>query len=334
MTRTTRILLTILLTLLGVWWWTYDADEVRAGEPGWQRLPRETGSLVGHLAVDEDIPADALSVEFEYWVPAADLHLRWPLEVQEDGGFEMHDLPAGVARLRVRAGATVLAERADLAVVVDGVTQADFDVRGLVHAFEFRIVDAGGEPVAEAAVGWRPSAPEEEAPPYAQWILARRGEATIYEGTPIVDLLVLPRGAGVEELLGVSFGRTVILPEAWAARVALPAEVDPEVDGTTFEISVRREGNDERIARPTSTGGVYFDTLDAVPVDGGEAWLELPDPGPWRLGWRAFLGDERLDLGRGDELVTLVHGDGSEVVTPAFPLAAYRAALARANERR
>ena len=43
-----------------------------------------------------------------------------------------------------------------------------------------------------------------------------------------------------------------------------------------------------------------------------------PDGTPWAI----------LCLPSGDELVTLRHGDGSEVLSPAFPLAAYRAALA------
>lgn len=328
MTRTTRSLLAVLLALLGVWWWTLDAGEVRAGGPGWQALPREVGALVGSLTVDPEIPADALSVDFEFWVPAADLELRWPLEVGEDGAFEMRDLPAGVAHLRVRAGSTVLAERGDLEVAVDGVTRADFDLRGLVHAFRFRFVDAGGEALPAAALGWRPSAPEDEAPPYSSWILARGGEATLYEGAPIIDLLVLPRGAAVEELRGVSFGRTILLSEPWAARVTLPPEVDPEADGTTLEVVARRASLDERIDRPTSTGGEFYATLDPFPVEGRDAWLALPRAGPWRLEWRAYRAGERLDLGRGHGEVTLVHGDGSEVFEPAFPLAAYRAALA------
>ena len=82
-------------------------------------------------------------------------------------------------------------------------------------------------------------------------------------------------------------------------------------------------------------GVLCADGINKTPdvFEGRFARLDLPDEGPWTLEWRAWHGDERIDLARASATVRLDDGAGREVLHPEFPLAAYQRGLQERRER-
>ena len=329
MSRPSLLLLILSLCLLGAWWSLDRGETVAAGSPGWTPVPKEVGTLSGRVLVDPLVPVERLRVDLDFYVArTTGLSLHLPLDVDEGGLFATPELPPGIAQLAVAVGGTTIAHPKRMCVEAGALARVELDLRGLVHVFELLVEDGAGQPIEGGVVGWRASAPEDGGSPYACWSRVHEGRATVFDASPVIDVLVQPARGAVTEFPGLTRSRTIQVSEPWLARVFLPPDVDPEIDGTRLEILVRRERLDPRIARARSLGGQYYGDLDPIVLEGEHAWLELPAPGPWILEWRATAQGERLDLGRSSARVTLERGDGSEDVTPAFPLEAYRRALA------
>jgi len=329
MSRPSLLLLILSLCLVGAWFSLERRGTVAAASPGWSPLPKEVGTLTGRVRVDPGVPVERLGVDLDFFVArTSGLSLHLPLDVDEGGFFVTPELPPGVAQLAVVVGGTRIAHRERICVEAGALAQVELDLRGRVHVFELWLEDSAGNRVEGGAVGWRASAPEDGGGSYASWSSVHGGRATVFDASPVIDLLVQPARGAITEVPGVARSRTITVGEPWLARLFRPAEVDPEIDGTRFEVVVRRDRLDPRIAHAHSLGGRSYADLDPVALVDEQAWLELPGPGPWLLEWRVTQQGECLDLGRSTTRVTLERGDGSEDVTPAFPLEAYRRAVA------
>lgn len=332
MTRPTYLLLTLTLVCIGAWCCLDDPDPVYAGEPGWTAVPKEVGQISGRVVADDDVPLRRLKLDLHFEAArTTDMEVNFPLAVDDAGFFTTPELPPGVATLEVRAGGTRVALVEGLLVEDGVILQPEIDVRGRVHLFEFQLEDIEGMAVANAVVGWRPAAPEDGGPPYQEWITVRGGRCVVLDGAPLIDVLVQPSDAGVVEHLGLSHGHVLTVPTSWFARVAPPADIDPDGDDTRLELTLSPSRLDPRVARAKSAGGQCYAHLDPITVPADGTWLELPHAGPWRAQWIVWHDGRRLTLDGAASTFELALGDGSETVEPAFPAEAYRGALSQAR---
>jgi len=214
---------------------------------------------------------------------------------------------------------------------------ASIDLRGLVHMFEFEILDFEGELAHPVAVGWRVSTPEDEAGSYLRWVAGEDGRVSFASPSDLVDLLVLARGARIEELFGVGYGRSVDLHEGWPVRIAAPEGLDLEADGVQLSARLHRTALDPRIASARSLGGRFFRATTETPLRGDVLEFSVLRPGAWEVEWLAYRevddGIDRLNLGAERIPIEVDLGDLGRVHHSTFPIEAYRAALAASGGR-
>ena len=341
--RSTTILVLLLLLPFSVWWLAHSQGVVHAGAEapeGWSGVLRHdqgTGIVAGRVLVDEGVPVEDVELLLQAQLDGHGQAVlgQLPLTVGPDGRFESPYLPPGTATVVARVGGEELVRLEDVRIPAQGYADdprlAELDLRGALSLFEFTVYDVNGDPVPQALVGWRPSSPEGEPAPYARAAVALEGRAEVLCAGSYLDVLVVAHGARTQEFLGVAFGRELHLREGWRVRLALPEDVRPAEDGVDLVARLVRAAPDPRVD-PAAT--LLLDATGEVPevtFEGGEAEVWLPAQGAWEVEWIALrdtrVGLSRLDLGRERPVFEVRPGSWREAVRPTFPVAAYRAAL-------
>ena len=301
-----------------------------AGPPTGGGPPREMvmARVQGSILTDEGVPPASVRVSCAFHGEA---EVAVGALILDSGQFALEYPWDGTCSLTASLDGQVLTTLSDIEVESGRTTDVILDLRGLLYSFHFSLEGPDGGPLEGGVFCWRASSPEDTAPRYESCVAVRGGEVRFQASSPVLDVLILPDGAAVTELRGISHGRVLTLDEGWWAEVRLPEAVDPYADGTTFEVLVFEQEDDPRISRGSSLAGEQYDRLSSITLDGGRCRLELPHRGPWAIEWRAYLDGERLEIGRSRTPFQLARGDGSEVLEPVFPLSEYRAALARAR---
>lgn len=300
------------------------------GPPAVGGPPREMmmARVQGSILTDDGVPPASVRVSCSF---QGDAETAVGALILDSGHFALEYPWDGTCSLTASLDGEVLTTLSDIEVESGKTTEVVLDLRGLLHSFHFTLEGPSGEPLNGGVFCWTPSSPEDTAPQYESCVAIRDGEVRFQASSPVLDVLILPDGAAVTELRGVSHGRVITLDEGWWAEVRLPEDVDPDGDGTTFEVLVFEQEDDPRISRGSSLAGEQYDRLPSIPLEAGRCTLELPHPGPWAIEWRAYLDGERLEIGRRRTAFQLVRGDGSEVLEPVFPLSEYAEALAGAR---
>lgn len=346
MSRSTTLLVLLLLLPLSAWWLASSRVDLHAGGAGslggWSEILREDqglGVLAGRLLVDEGVAVQEVELLLEVRLEGQDAPVlgHLPLGVDAQGYFESPLLPRGRARLIARVGGQEVVRIDDVRIPAQGPSRdprlAELDLRGAVSRFEFTVLDMNGDPVPQALLGWRPSSPEGDPAPYARAVVALEGRAEVLSASPYLDLLVVADGARTQEFLGVAFGSDLDLREGWRVRLALPEGVLPAEDGVDLAARLVRVEPDPRVDPAAQLLLEATGELGEVHFEGGQAEVLLPALGAWEVEWVALrdtgTGLSRLDLGPERPVFEVRPGSWRELVRPIFPAAAYRAALGK-----
>ncbi|MCP3917753.1 MAG: hypothetical protein GY711_19590 [bacterium] len=337
MSPLSRIIVSLCIAILGVWWLIGDGADGGQGVRARSRYHSGAAYLKGAVVLDDEIPGPYVQVEIacRFGPGEGDVVRKW-IAATAERRFVVDQLPAGEATISFGVGNLdePIAVLENVTIPASGPVLderlAGVDLRGRLNVFAFRAFDPDGVQLGDAMIGYRAAGTER----YTDEVELVEGVATIVSPYPLLDLVVLAPGLRFHEEQAVSQSGELVLREGVPVQLALPAEIDPARDSIAISVRLVRAEPEPRVAGSTRPLENFLAESGEYTFRGTEDLeLTLDSPGVYEVQWRMLEQDgsdswQPLQVGQLAPARIEVEDtyEGQRFVL-ALPLAAYRRAL-------